>query len=410
MFDSLPEFFEKMPPGPELAAFLSGIDVASLSGADRIVMLRAHQRLAAHYAAQSYRDMASVADAMVDIEGLDDRATADESAAAEVRAALRLTRRSADAEMTLALDLQRRLPGVLESLMTGNIDVRRARTISRHTAHLPDLTARVVVDRVLADAPRLTTGQLAARIRRLAMEVDPEDAVDRYDHAHDGRRFAIEANPDGTADIFGVALAPDRVMEISARINRLAKGLRGPGERRTMDQLRADVFVDLLRGRTTSSGGSVHVRVDLTTLAELADSPGDLAGYGPVVAEIARNVAASQSGARWSYDVVHPETGDPVETGALRRRPSASQRRAVSARNETCIFPGCRMPSVDCDLDHTAPWSEGGSTTVDNLAPLCRHDHRLRHEAGWSHRPLGAGDHEWTSPLGRRYTTSGRSP
>ncbi|NIU17935.1 MAG: HNH endonuclease [Actinobacteria bacterium] len=68
------------------------------------------------------------------------------------------------------------------------------------------------------------------------------------------------------------------------------------------------------------------------------------------------------------------------------------------------------MPAVDCDLDHTVAWSEGGPTAVHNLAPLCRHDHRLRHEAGWSHRPLGGGDHEWTSPLGRRYTTSGRSP
>ncbi len=27
------------------------------------------------------------------------------------------------------------------------------------------------------------------------------------------------------------------------------------------------------------------------------------------------------------------------------------------------------MPAVDCDLDHTVPWADGGRTRCDNLAP-----------------------------------------
>ena len=41
------------------------------------------------------------------------------------------------------------------------------------------------------------------------------------------------------------------------------------------------------------------------------------------------------------------------------------------------------MPAADCDLDHRQPWAYGGATTVDNLAPLGRHDHQVRH-SGWS--------------------------
>ena len=74
------------------------------------------------------------------------------------------------------------------------------------------------------------------------------------------------------------------------------------------------------------------------------------------------------------------------------------------------MFPGCRMPANDCDIDHRTAWSEHGPTQVNNLAPLCRHDHRLKHEHGWKLERLDNGDHLWTSPLGHTYTTSGRSP
>ena len=65
-----------------------------------------------------------------------DRALATASAAAEIRAALRLTRRAADAELSLALDLRHRLPRVWRLLAAGDIDWRRARVITYGTAHL----------------------------------------------------------------------------------------------------------------------------------------------------------------------------------------------------------------------------------------------------------------------------------
>ena len=40
----------------------------------------------------------------------------------------------------------------------------------------------------------------------------------------------------------------------------------------------------------------------------------------------------------------------------------------------------------------------GGATKVDNLAPLCRHHHIIRHHAHWTHQPLPTGDHQMDEP------------
>jgi hypothetical protein len=68
----------------------------------------------------------------------------------------------------------------------------------------------------------------------------------------------------------------------------------------------------------------------------------------------------------------------------------------------TCVFPGCRTPARDSDLDHRHAWSEGGPTDDLNLAPLCRRHHRLKHD-GWELEMVTPGMFVWTSPLGLTY-------
>ncbi|MET0763838.1 MAG: HNH endonuclease signature motif containing protein [Blastococcus sp.] len=85
--------------------------------------------------------------------------------------------------------------------------------------------------------------------------------------------------------------------------------------------------------------------------------------------------------------------------------PSAALRAFVRARDRRCRFPGCRAAAIRCDLDHTTPWPVG-PTSADNLCCLCRHHHRLGHQApGWRLRHLPDGGLEWTTPGGQRITT-----
>lgn len=261
----------------------------------------------------------------------------------------------------------------------------------------------------------MTTGELGAWIRKLCVDDDPQEAKERYDRSVADRRVVAQPMVEGTANLSGHNLPPDRVTAITRRINKMARSLRGGEETRTMDQLRADIYLDLLQGTcgTTAGVGSeargvVHLTVDLDTLAGLNDHSGELNGFAPVISDITRRVAADQHDAQWQYTVTDTRTGE-IHTGTTRRRPTRSQRRRIEARDRTCVFPGCRMPAIDSDIDHKKTWQEGGATTEDNLVPLCRRDHCLKHN-GWIYEILDNGDCCWTSPLGHTYTSQRAPP
>jgi hypothetical protein len=404
-----------MPTGTMAAAMLTQVDDTDLSGRNRLAVLQARVRMRSHFHALIYEDVAAVADACEDAV---DAELAWEAASSEIRAALRLTRRSADHELDMALSLRDRVPMVLEALKAGDIDHARAATIVRGTSHLPVESAQRVATEIVDVAGRLTTGQLRERLRRKVIDLDPEEAVQRYQRAVEERRVELEATDDATANLLILDAPPDRAAAARRHIDRIARSLRSPHEHRTMDQLRADIALDLLNGENPAAqlatgrttGGSVNLTVDLTTLTGLTQHSGLLEGFGPVIADIARQIATNQPHSPWRFTITDPDSNQPIATGVTRRRPTAGQHRTVTAHHRTCVFPGCRMPAGDCDIDHRQAWAAQGPTEVDNLAPLCRHDHRIKHEHGWKLEQLDNGDHHWTSPLGRTHTTSGRSP
>jgi hypothetical protein len=149
--------------------------------------------MVSHHSAASYEAMTAIVDLMPN----DDLQWATESAGAEIRCALHLTRRAAETELVYALNLRDRLPGVSALLSSGRIDVRRAKTIVRATEHLSVAHARDVVDRIIDAAHEMTTGQLRSRLRRLAMEAHPDDARRRYETAVADRRIVTESTIDG---------------------------------------------------------------------------------------------------------------------------------------------------------------------------------------------------------------------
>jgi Domain of unknown function (DUF222)/HNH endonuclease len=140
-------------------------------------------------------------------------------------------------------------------------------------------------------------------------------------------------------------------------------------------------------------GGIVELHVPATMLPRLTRSnrPVDpaVAAWAGVVADIARQHAERD---RRDLDA-HPDD----------RLPRAALRRHTEIRDRTCIGVGCRHRPRRCDQDHTVDYQHGGTTTADDLAPLCRHDHTLKHEAGWTLEQPLPGTFTWTSPLGGRY-------
>ena len=403
----LPPDIASWTPDLRLAAVLSVVDVDALSEEDRVRYLQASDRLNNAGQARTFRAMTSISDAYRDL-GLD-MAEAERGAALEIRSALRLTPRTAENELALAHNVRSRIPALLRQMMRGRIDARRARVVIDHTAHLSTAHARTVCDEVVDQAPMKTTGQLTELVRAKCLELAPEEADRQREEARADRRVVSYPNPDGTANLVLYGLDPVHCQEILDRLNRLAR--QHSDGSRTMDQLRSDFAVTDLRGHTGPvTKGSVHITVDLATLAQLLNEPGDLAGYGPIVADIARQVTAQLGTEPWEWTVTGNGSGMPIADGTTRRRPTASQARRVRARTRTCAAPGCRQPAVNCDLDHIRPWAESGTTSSDELAPSCERDHCTRHAARWTYRRLADGDYLWKSPLGTTYTTSGRDP
>ncbi len=411
----LPDDLDAMAPGPELAGVLDSVDRDGLNGWELVVLMRARSRLLARVQAEFFADV--VAMAYSPPGGPDDPPERleepDEFASDEIRAAMSWTRAAAEHNLDVAWRLVERLPAVWAALHAGDIDLPRARVVCDRTDHLAEETAREVAEKVLPRAGDLTTGQLRVRLERLCVDADPDDASERYWRAVDDRRVVAQRAPDGTAGLCGFNMLADRAGAVMEHLTRLAQGLKSRDESRTMDQLRADVFLDLLEGRhhpTSRRRAMVDIRVDLATLVGLDERSGEIPGWGPVIADVARQAVEQQPDGEWRVVVTDPDTGAVLWDGTTRRRPTATQRRWVEARQPTCTFPGCRVPAQKSDFDHALEVAKGGKTLVRALEPACRHDHRLRHEGGWKFQQPTPATYVWTSPRGHTYLTGPNPP
>src|SRR5262249_19849230 len=92
----------------------------------------------------------------------------------------------------------------------------------------------------------------------------------------------------------------------------------------------------------------------------------------------------------------------PLDIGPASETIPAHLRRAVIARHGHCAFPGCEQPTGVCEVHHLIPRSEGGTTALHNLVPLCTFHHLVViHRWGWTLTLHPDGTTTATSPDGR---------
>jgi hypothetical protein len=83
----------------------------------------------------------------------------------------------------------------------------------------------------------------------------------------------------------------------------------------------------------------IQVIVPLTTLTGHTDHPGDLVGYGPIPADLAREIAAD---AVWKRLITDPTSGALLDHGRTTYRPPTALADYIRARDVTCRHPTCR--------------------------------------------------------------------
>jgi hypothetical protein len=148
----------------------------------------------------------------------------------------------------------------------------------------------------------------------------------------------------------------------------------------------------------------VHVLAEQATIDGTGDTPAYLPGHGPVPAAAVRELLGNGRARTRPLNV--PSADTPPEPGY---RPSRALSAFLMFRDLTCRFPGCSHPADKCDYDHTIPWPQG-RTHASDLKSYCRHHHLLKTfwggPGGWNDVQYPDGTVEFTSPSGRRYTTT----
>jgi len=139
------------------------------------------------------------------------------------------------------------------------------------------------------------------------------------------------------------------------------------------------------------------------TLLGQSNEPAILNGHVPIDAEMARKIAGTATS--FTRILVHPETGCTLSVGRESYSPPAELKKYTEVRDGTCRAPGCNRQATHSDLDHTQPWSDGGTTSADNLVHLCSPCHRLKHQSSFTTSQKPNGDLVWTSPSGKEYLT-----
>ncbi|WP_028281491.1 HNH endonuclease signature motif containing protein [Arthrobacter sp. H5] len=383
--------------------------------------------------------------------------------AAEIGAALRLPHGTARTLVERSRLLLGPFARTLGSLEAGKLSWRHTVTVLEESLGVPREAQQEFEEKLLAVAEHTTVAQLNRRARRLRERAHPESITARKAKAVKDRGVTVDSDQDGMAWL-NAYLPAEQALGIYNRVDAAARKLQCPDEPRTLSQLRADVFTDVLThtctGDPTQGTGhrgiaaTVFVTVPALTLlgrhkagctkkprtsnsnsnsaagnSGSADSPagaicecggidgvsdleacapGLLDGYIPIDPETARMLAGHA--ASFTRILTHPETGAVLSVGRDSYRPPKHLQNWARLNNPTCIHPGCNRSSWCCDLDHTTPWANGGHTALCNLKPRCKFHHMLKTENFWKDQQIEPGLIQSTSLAGKTYTTLPEPP
>ncbi|MFD4422052.1 DUF222 domain-containing protein [Agromyces sp. NPDC058484] len=326
--------------------------------------------------------------------------------------------------------LRLRLPRVWERFVRGEIAAANARVLADVAMGMPHEHDARFEEALLERAGRLVPGRLRTAAQVVRERLERASRQERFDRARSERRISVETVPDGMAWLSLYAPA-DVVLRARARIDAQARRLAAvDGEARTLEQLRADVAGDILTGAGTPQEvtATVFVTVPLLNLAGVEPArvgldvvaPGGVAPGGVGPGGVAPDGVATESATLEGYGIIDdataarlfadapsfqriatdPFTGVRLRLDRSRYRPSRAQRDWVRLTHRSCIDPTCAHDARHTDIDHTTDWQHDGLTNDDNLGPLCRAKHRIKHRTRLRVDQIADGIIRFTSPTG----------
>ncbi|MBY4037923.1 DUF222 domain-containing protein [Rhodococcus fascians] len=124
---------------------------------------------------------------------------------------------------------------------------------------------------------------------------------------------------------------------------------------------------------------------------------GTSVGWLPWMGPLSRNTSRQLACDCVLTAIVMDENGNPLNLARTARTVTAKQKRALTARDHGCAFPGCGKPAAWTEGHHIWHWADGGPTDMNNLVLLCGFHHRLVHHSDWEVF-IGTDNHPWFVP------------
>lgn len=268
--------------------------------------------------------------------------------------------------------------------------------------------------------PAATAQDLRVLAEAIAAYLDPDGAEPEDEAAMRARGLTLGAATDGLIPVQGRLLP-----EVAGQLQRVFDALLNPRVAPAQDSAGSFSAVSSQRGRGSSGRSTGDVASDggiapadlrtrpqrqhdalATTLgvAARADELPTIGGASPTLVltmdaqdyahrraraavdgvEIPATFAAARHAAcDGAIQRVLLEEGRIVGIHAIDRVFTARQRRAIAARDRTCVVPGCHVPAAWCEIHHVTEHARGGPTHTDNGVLLCWHHHRTLDANGW---------------------------
>jgi hypothetical protein len=154
-------------------------------------------------------------------------------------------------------------------------------------------------------------------------------------------------------------------------------------------QVMADTLVERVTGRAAAVATPVAVNLVLSdeTLLAGSNAPATVPGYGPIPAQVARQLIAGAAADKLSRATLrrlyrHPRSGALVAMESRSRIFPAGLAQFIALRDGTCRTPYCDAPIRH--IDHATPASRGGSTSAGNGDGLCEACNYTKENPGWT--------------------------
>lgn len=319
--------------------------------------------------------------------------------AAEVGLARKASPQKGSQYLGFARALAHEMPHTMAALTDGVLTEWRATILVRETAYLTRESREEIDRRVCGDRAALvgvSDREIESSAKRHAYELEPAAVVARKAKAERDRRVSVRPAPDLMAKLSAL-LPMTQGISVYAALKKHADSVVGADDR-THAQIMADTLVERVTGRAASE--PVPVAMDMVmsdeSLLGLNDSAAEVMGYGPIPAEVARELVAAsvspdgETASTLRRVYARPSDGALVAMESRSRGFPPALAHFIRLRDQRCRTPYCGSPIAE--IDHAKPHRHEGPTSEANADGICVIHNRAKEADGWTYSVRMSGD------------------